>query len=175
MAVRKRTRARELALQQLYAEDVRADGDQVDVDEFLRLQTDDDEIYLFALGLVHGTNRHEREIDAEIKRCARNWHLSRLAAIDRNVLRMGVYELRFRPDIPPQVTLNESIELAKRFSTAKSGGFVNGVLDRIRQDADVAPDAVGPRPEGAPPEPSGETTEAARWTDDDEDAEPETD
>jgi len=169
MAVRKRTRAREIALQQLYAEDVRADGDEIDVDEFLRQQTSDDEIYLFALGLVHGTNRHVIAIDTEIRRCAQNWHLARLAAVDRNILRLGVYELRHRPDVPPQVTLNEAIELAKRFSTAKSGGFVNGVLDRIRQEASVEVDAVGPLPDGAAPEPAGETTEPVAWTADDED------
>ncbi len=172
MAVRKRTRARELALQQLYAEDVREDGRTLDVDRFLRLQTDDDTIYLFALGLVHGTNRHRKEIDAEIRRNARNWDLARLAVVDRNVLRMATYELLFRPDIPPQVTINEAIELAKRFSTARSGGFVNGVLDSVRRDAGIARDARGPRPEGSAAEPEGETAEplagAIDGADDDE-------
>lgn len=159
MAVRKRTRARELALQQLYAEDSTKDGPALDVDQFLRLQTDDEAIYLFALGLVHGTNRHRKDIDAEIRRCARNWDLRRLAVVDRNVLRLAVYELLFRPDIPARVTLNEAIELAKRFSTARSGAFVNGVLDRVRKDAGLAPDQTGPRPEGSAAEPEGETAE----------------
>lgn len=174
MAVRKRTRARELALQQLYAEDVREDGRQLDVDQFLRMQTEDDAVYLFAIGLVHGTNRHLTDIDAELRRCAPNWDVRRLAVVDRNVMRMAAYELLFRPDIPAQVTINEAIELAKRFSTAKSGGFVNGVLDRIRRDAGLDPRATGPRPEGSAAEPEGETLEplagALDGADDDDDA-----
>jgi len=162
MATRRRTRARELALQHLYAVDVRADGAEIDPDPFLRLQTKDDEVYLFATGLVYGTLANRERIDAEIRRVAANWDFERMAVVDRNIIRIGVYELLFRADIPPQVTLNEAIELAKRFSTKKSGGFVNGVLDRIRADAGRAPTHIEPLAAGEEAlakEPDGVTTE----------------
>ena len=73
-------------------------------------------------------------IDQLLQQVARNWDLKRMAAIDRNVLRMAVFELLHCPDIPPKVTINEAIELGKKFSTANSGGFINGILDRIRID-----------------------------------------
>ncbi len=159
MAIRKRTRARELALQFLYAADVREDGGSLRVDPFLRLQTKDDAIYLFATGLVHGTLEHKSEIDDEIRRVASNWRLERLAAVDRNLLRLAVHELLHRDDIPPQVTINEAIEIAKRFSTAKSGAFVNGILDRVRRDRERLPRGAGAVPADVAPEPEGETTE----------------
>jgi len=163
VAVRKRTRARELALQFLYAVDLREDGRSLEVDPFLRMQTKDDEIYLFATGLVNGCLAHLEQIDGEIQRIAENWDLSRLAPIDRNILRIGAHEILHRADIPPQVTLNEAIELAKLFSTRNSGGFVNGILDRLRIDCGRAADQVGPLEvkTGEPParEPSGETSE----------------
>ena len=163
MAVRKRTRARQLALQFLYSIDLREDGPSQEVDPFLRMQTRDDEIYLFATGLVNGCLAHREEIDAEIRRIAANWDLARIATIDRNILRLAAHEILHRSDIPPQVTLNEAIELAKLFSTKKSGGFVNGILDRLRADAGRAADHTGPlvaEPGLLPArEPEGETTE----------------
>ncbi|MFH0945852.1 MAG: transcription antitermination factor NusB [Planctomycetota bacterium] len=163
MAVRKRTRARELALQFLYSIDLREDGPSLEVDPFLRMQTRDDEIYLFATGLVNGCLAHREEIDREIRRVAEHWDLARIATVDRNILRIGAHEILHRMDIPPQVTLNEAVELAKLFSTKKSGAFVNGILDRLRADAGRAADHTGPlaaRPGEEPAcEPEGETTE----------------
>jgi N utilization substance protein B len=83
---------------------------------------------------VQGTLAQRDAIDLRLKGVTRNWDLKRMAVIDRNVLRMAVYELTSCPDIPPKVTINEAIELGKKFSTANSGGFVNGILDRIRLD-----------------------------------------
>ena len=77
---------------------------------------------------------HREELDLKLQKYIRNWDMSRMAVVDRNVLRMAVYELFFREDIPPVVSLNEAIEIAKRFSTKDSGKFVNGILDRVRQD-----------------------------------------
>ena len=163
MVVRKRTRARELALQFLFSIDQREDGSSQDVHPFLRMQTKDDEIYLFATGLVNGCLAHIEQIDALIQQAAENWDLARLACIDRNILRLATHEILHRTDIPPQVTLNEAIELAKRFSTRNSGGFVNGILDRLRIDSGRAPDHTGPLPaaagESPAPEPVGETSE----------------
>ncbi|MGE3310381.1 MAG: transcription antitermination factor NusB [Limisphaerales bacterium] len=93
---------------------------------------DEAAIRTFADGLVEGTLSRLAEIDADLSRVMINWSLHRLAAVDRNILRMAVYEMRFRDDIPPVVTINEAIDIARKFSTADSGKFVNGILDRIK-------------------------------------------
>lgn len=93
---------------------------------------DEAAIRTFADGLIEGTLAHRTDIDAELSRVMINWSLHRLAAVDRNLLRMAVYELRYRDDIPPVVTINEAIDIARKFSTADSGKFVNGILDRIK-------------------------------------------
>lgn len=95
---------------------------------------DEAAIRVFADGLISGTLTHQTEIDAELSRVMINWSLHRLAAVDRNILRMAVYEFRYRTDIPPVVTINEAIDIARKFSTADSGKFVNGILDRLKGD-----------------------------------------
>ena len=89
---------------------------------------------LFAEPLIRGVIEHREDLDGKLRQYTRNWDLKRMAVVDRNVMRLAVYELFYRDDIPPVVTLNEAIEIAKRFSTRDSGRFVNGILDRIRQD-----------------------------------------
>jgi transcription antitermination factor NusB len=130
--VRKRTKARQLALQLLYRLDLLGDEANPDRLHFLREQTSDAEVLDFASDLVEGTIRHRDDLDARIREVARNWDIGRMAVLDRNILRMGAYELVYRDDIPPKVSLNEAIELAKRFSTADSGAFVNGILDKVK-------------------------------------------
>ena len=90
----------------------------------------------FALRLIEGTRAHQKQVDEILVAVTRNWDLRRMAAIDRNILRMAIYELLHCADIPPKVTINEAIELGKRFSTANSGAFINGILDRVRIDID---------------------------------------
>jgi N utilization substance protein B len=85
----------------------------------------------FAWELVQGVGGHQEEIDRLIQEHSHNWRLDRMAKVDRSVLRVAVYELRFRDDIPKKVTLNEAVELGKRFGTEESSAFINGVLDRI--------------------------------------------
>ncbi len=85
----------------------------------------------FAQELVQGVGGHQEEIDTLIEEHSHNWRLDRMARVDRSVLRVAVYELRFRDDIPKKVTLNEAVELGKRFGTEESSAFINGVLDRI--------------------------------------------
>lgn len=176
MATRRRTRARELALQYLYSLECTQQQPPPDAADFLFMQSKDEAIRAFALDLIEGCLLHRERVDAEIKSTARNWDLARLAVIDRNVLRIGTYELLFREDVPPQVTLNEAIELAKRFSTEKSGAFVNGLLDKIRAAAKRDPSPKPPRPAGKPeraPEPAGEIDEPLDdWGDAPEPAEP---
>jgi N utilization substance protein B len=105
----------------------------------------------FAEGLVAGIQANQPRIDDLISGVAENWRLDRMAAIDRNILRLGAYEMLFCPEVPVKVAINESLELAKRYSTAQSSRFVNGILDRL-QAADVkAPEAgAGPEPEPGP-------------------------
>ncbi len=91
-------------------------------------------VRLFADPLIRGTLEHRPEIDERIRKQVRNWALNRIAAVDRNILRLAIYEMLHREDIPPVVSINEAVDIAKKFSTAESGKFVNGVLDKIRGD-----------------------------------------
>jgi len=88
----------------------------------------------FAEELVAGVQSHRAQIDATIQSLAEHWDLGRMGVVDRNVLRMALYELTYREDIPPAVTINEAVDIAKYFSNTESGKFVNGILDRARKD-----------------------------------------
>ena len=87
---------------------------------------------LFADPLIRGVLQHRDEVDACIKKHAQHWELPRMAAVDRNILRLAVYEMLHRDDIPPIVSINEAVDIAKKFSTKDSGKFVNGILDKVR-------------------------------------------
>ncbi|MCI0569591.1 MAG: transcription antitermination factor NusB [Myxococcaceae bacterium] len=91
----------------------------------------DPEAQRFARDLVEGVRTHRAEIDTLIEEHSHNWRLDRMSRIDRNILRLGVYELKCRADIPRRVTLNEMIELGKAFGTEESSSFINGLLDRV--------------------------------------------
>jgi len=88
----------------------------------------------FANDLLCGALAKLPEVDAKIRTLTDNWDFERLAAVDRNILRLAVYEMLFRPEIPPVVSINEAIEIAKKFSTDESGKFVNGLLDRVKKE-----------------------------------------
>ena len=88
----------------------------------------------FAGPLLRGVLEKMPEVDAKIRTLADNWDFERLAVVDRNILRLAVYEMLFRDDIPPVVSINEAIEIAKKFSTAESGKFVNGLLDKAKKE-----------------------------------------
>jgi len=94
--------------------------------------TDEAAMRLFADPLIRGTLEHRDEIDEVIKKNAKNWELHRIAAVDRNILRLAIYEMLHREDIPPIVSINEAVDIAKKFSTQDSGKFVNGILDKIK-------------------------------------------
>lgn len=87
---------------------------------------------LFAEPLIRGVLQHRAELDALIQKFAQNWDLKRMAVIDRNILRLAVFEMMHREDIPPVVSINEAVDIAKKFSTGDSGKFVNGILDKVR-------------------------------------------
>ncbi len=94
--------------------------------------SDEAALRLFAEGLVRGVLEKRNQVDEVIIRHAKNWDLRRMAAVDRNILRLAIYEILFRDDIPPVVSINEAVDIAKKFSTQDSGKFVNGILDKVR-------------------------------------------
>lgn len=130
--MRRRTRARELALQILYQVDVRGPEILDDIDSLLAASEEAEDVRTFARGLVAGTCECREEADGLISKVAEHWDIGRMAIVDRNVLRLAVYEMLRCRDIPVKVAINEAIELGKRYSTGNSGAFINGILDRIR-------------------------------------------
>ena len=136
--MRKRTRARELALQMLYQVDARGEDAVAQLSNFLEREAPGESImHAFARQLFEGTLEMRPRIDEVISDAAQNWNLRRMALVDRNILRMAVYEMLFVADIPAKVSINEAIEMGKRFSTQQSGSFINGILDRIRRDQEL--------------------------------------
>ncbi len=128
----KRRKAREFALQILFQLDIRKEKPSASVLKTFWAEHDpDEEVKAFAEEIVKGSYKHRAKIDSQLHQCAKNWSLERMAVVDRNVLRMAVYELLYRLDIPTSVTINEAIEVAKKFGTDDSGAFVNGILDRV--------------------------------------------
>ena len=136
--MRVRTRARELALQFLFQMDFQGESYREELERFLDEHLEGkpgaEEARAYAIRLVDGVRANTKRINQLIQDAARNWDLERMAGIDRNALRIGVYELIFNNDVPMRVAINEAIELGKRYSTEASGAFVNGILDRIRRD-----------------------------------------
>jgi len=92
------------------------------------------EMRLFAEPLIRGALQHRDELDAHIMKHVKNWDLPRIAAVDRNILRLAIYEMLYRDDIPPVVSINEAVDIAKKFSTQESGKFVNGILDKVKSE-----------------------------------------
>ena len=131
--MRKRSKSREYALQMLYQVDVRRAESGPALQDFWAYHTVPEEVKTFAEQLVQGTLSHRQEIDQLITSHASNWDLNRMAVVDRNILRMGTYELLYVEEVPPKVCLNEAVELAKRFGDEESSKFVNGILDTIHK------------------------------------------
>ena len=131
----RRRRARELALQALYEMEFNKNDMEMTaaLTNFWKSHYCGNEVRKFANKLVTGTRENLPSIDAAISSYTDNWELERINIVDRNILRYATYELLFMNDIPPIVTINEAVEVAKKFSTENSGGFINGILDRIRK------------------------------------------
>ena len=129
-----RTLARELALKLLYVTDI-SKPEQVETQlrEVLEIEHASRDVSELASEIAAKVGELRTELDEDIQKVAVNWQVSRMPVIDRAILRMGVYELLYMHDIPPKVTINEGVELAKKYSTEKSGAFVNGLLDKIFQ------------------------------------------
>ena len=130
----KRRRSREFALQVLYQLEITKQDALRTLAQFQEHFSEGVERDDFVERLVLGVAEHRKEIDRLIERYSENWRLDRMNAIDRNILRMAVFELLHCEDIPPKVTLNEAIDLGKRYGTDESGSFINGILDRIQNE-----------------------------------------
>jgi transcription antitermination protein NusB len=153
----KRREARERAVQFLFQHDINPPEDlQAALDQFWESQraaaiagekgaatwgqpielppmsTDEAAVRLFADPLIRGALQYREEVDKLITKHAQNWELHRIAAVDRNILRLAIFEMLHRDDIPPVVSINEAVDIAKKFSTQDSGKFVNGILDKIK-------------------------------------------
>jgi N utilization substance protein B len=131
--MKRRSRAREVALQVLFQHDHNPNMDREAVKQFVAGRLKDAELMAFCESLAEGVVKHLPDIDERIAQAAENWRVSRMATVDRNVLRMGAYELFYNPETPARVAFDEAIELARRYGSADSPGFVNGVLDRLYQ------------------------------------------
>jgi len=131
----KRRKAREVALQFLYQLDQHGAADPtLHGAEFWTRHPVDPDTHDFADAIVRGTKQQQAKIDQLLAQYAEHWDLDRMAVVDRNILRMAVYELLWEPDVPPKAVINEAIEIAKKFGTTESSRFINGVLDRILRE-----------------------------------------
>lgn len=143
-----RRRSRELALQTLFSLEfdkrspeaciaemrARAEEPKSDDEDLAELVRGGPEVQDFADELVSGVTGHLEEIDALLGRFSTNWKVSRMALVDRNILRVACFELLHMQDVPPKVTLNEAVEIAKRYGSTDSSAFINGILDRIASE-----------------------------------------
>ncbi|OHB80073.1 MAG: transcription antitermination factor NusB [Planctomycetes bacterium RBG_16_64_12] len=126
----RRSRARQVALQVLYQDDLNPRNNPAHGDAFISRRLRLPETVEFARTLVAGVRRHRDELDQAIEQAAENWSLRRMPPTDRNILRLGAYEI-LHSDTPDRVAIDEAIELAKRFGAAQSASFINGILDRL--------------------------------------------
>lgn len=132
--MRKRSQARECALKILYQKEIIRRPIEATIERYWETEeSQDKEVREFADRLVLGIDHNAPTIDEKISQYATNWQLKRMAIIDRNILRVGVYELFYAADIPPKVTINEAVELAKKYGDLESSKFVNGILDKMHK------------------------------------------
>lgn len=134
-----RREARELALQALFFFDM----DKSDPDKSLNLFCNNNEEKLtqgvkpFFFDLIKGVTENKNQIDALLNRYSKNWKISRMSVVDRNIMRIAAFEIIKRPDIPFSVTINEAVEIGKKYGTDESGSFINGILDCIKPIEDL--------------------------------------
>ena len=126
----RRSRAREVALQALFQEDLNPQDSLPALESFLEARLQSEDLREFCRLLVLGVKRNQSELDNILDSKADNWSLSRMATTDRNILRLGAFEIRYS-DTPDRVAIDEAVELAKRYGTAQSSQFVNGILDKL--------------------------------------------
>ena len=126
-----RRKAREVALQALYQYELLQQGDRFSFEQFCSHFQVNKKAIPYAMKLLSGVQEKSEEINELISRYAENWRLERMSVIDRNILRLAVFELHYQDDVPTSVAINEAVEIAKRYSTDDSGSFINGILDGL--------------------------------------------
>jgi N utilization substance protein B len=124
--------ARESAMQALFSMDMNCGFSEQMLTDYIRCFSPNKRAYPFFERLATGVLQSKSEIDRVIERYSSNWKVQRMACVDRNILRVAVYELLYCPDIPAKVSINEAIDIAKKFGASESGAFINGILDSIR-------------------------------------------
>lgn len=138
----KRRQAREAVVKLLYALEIT----QATAEEMLATSWAVDivpeTVQDFTMALVKGVMHHREDIDALIQTASLHWSIDRIGLVERSVLRSAIYELLYMADIPPKVTINEAIEIAKKYGAEEASVFVNGILDRIKQDVPIKPDPI---------------------------------
>jgi N utilization substance protein B len=131
----RRRRAREYALQILFQIDFKSqEVSRNDFEDFWLDKNESEDVRKFTEELVRGTIERLAEIDSRLAKVAENWVLKRMAAVDRNILRFAAFEILYRKDIPPAVTINEAVEIAKKFSSSEAAPFINGILDKLAKE-----------------------------------------
>ena len=147
MAIKVRRRAREMALQALFYMDMSHTESLETLELFCATFRPAKAAQPFFLELVKGVLEKRSHVDVAIEESSRNWKVSRMSCVDRNILRIAVYEILFRDDIPAKVSINEAVDIGKKFGTEESGAFINGILDSIYLSGDPAspstPSATG--------------------------------
>jgi N utilization substance protein B len=127
-----RRQARELAMQALFYMDIRQDASEEMLEYFCRCFCPSKKSRPFFIKLVTGVLGEKDQIDALVERFSQNWKINRMSCVDRNVMRIAVYEMIYCDDIPPKVSINEAVDIGKKFGTQESGAFINGIMDSIR-------------------------------------------
>ena len=159
----KRRHARELALQALYFLEEQNGNPEDALDLFCRNFMPPRKSRAFFLELVRGVQQTRTAIDRIVETYSDNWKVFRMPRVDRNIIRVAVYEMLWLEDIPPKVSINEAIDIGKRFGSDDSGAFINGILDRIRlalEKGEIAkPEAPRPTDSSPPDDPGALTTQ----------------
>ena len=127
----KRRKSREIAVQMLYQIEIMEQTTETGVRLYLENFPVKDNVVEYAVELVNGVYEHLKDIDAEMGKFSQHWKIERMTSIDRNILRLAAYEILYEEDIPKKVCINEALEISKKFSSADSSSFINGILDAI--------------------------------------------
>lgn len=129
-----RRKARQFALQILYKADISENGAGENYSQEMESLHEGTDARRYCESIVSGVLERRLEIDGVIEDCSENWTIERMALVDRNILRIAVFELLYAPETPYKVVIDEAVELAKRYSSEESGAFINGILDRIHKE-----------------------------------------
>lgn len=139
----KRRSSRELALKFLYQSELNAGDFDEQMSQFLEISPVQEDVRKFMVDLLESITHSKKEIDELLEKSSENWSLSRMTVIDRNILRIATAELLFHKDVPPKVVIDEAVEIAKKFGSEDSPDFINGVMDRIKKEVELAESRPG--------------------------------